>query len=161
MRKKISLIVAMDEAGGIGWANRLLCHLPADLKYFKAMTLHKPIVMGRKTYESIGRPLPDRENIVLSRCESALPGVQVVHMISEVIELSAPEIMIIGGAEIFKLFLPLATDLYITRIHHCFEADVFFPKIDMSEWVLCSSREHPQDEKNIYPLTFQIFRRRE
>ncbi len=159
MTQKISIIVAMDEAGGIGKNNQLLCHIPADLKYFKETTLHKPIVMGRKTYESIGRPLPSRENIVLSRTSKIIPGVRVINSVDEVLRLPDPEIMIIGGAEIFQLFLPLATNLYITRIHHRFDADVYFPPLDWLTWHLFSALSHPSDEKNAYPLTFEIFHR--
>lgn len=157
MTRKISLIVVMDETSGIGKNNELLCHLPADLKYFKEMTLHKPIVMGRKTYQSIGRPLPQRENIVLSRTSQSIAGVRVMNTPNDVLALPDPEIMIIGGAEIFKIFLPEATNLYITRIHHRFEADVFFPFVDWSAWSLYTERFYPHDEKNQYSLTFQIF----
>lgn len=159
MTRNISIIVAMDETGGIGKNNQLLCHLPADLKYFKEKTLHKPIVMGRKTYESIGRPLPSRENIVLSRTSKIIPGVRVINSVEEILMLPDPEIMIIGGAEIFQWFLPVATHLLITRIHHRFDADVFFPPVDWSIWHLFSTLSRPSDEKNVYPLTFEVFHR--
>ncbi len=159
MCQKISIIVAMDEAGGIGKKNALLCHLPADLKYFKEMTRHKPIVMGRKTYESIGRPLPERENIVLSRTLQSSPGIRVVTSIEDVLKLMGPEVMIIGGAEIFELFLPRVTHLYVTRIHHRFEADVFFPALDESQWQIEAKTLYMKDEKNPYHLTFEIQKR--
>lgn len=156
MQQQISLIVAMDEQGGIGKNNGLLCHLPADLKYFKAKTLHKPIVMGRKTYESIGRPLPQRENIVLSRTLEPCPGIRVEHSIETILSAAFPEIMVIGGAEIFNLFMPYVTQMYITRIHHVFEADVFFPAIDETKWVTHILENRLKDEQNPYDLTFEL-----
>jgi len=158
---QISLIVAVDEEGGMGFNHRLPWRLPADLAHFKAITLGKPIIMGRKTYESIGRPLPGRLNIVLSRKSSAIPGVTVVTRLDEALLLThdAPEVMVIGGAEIFKLVFEQATKLYLTQIYHVFKADVFFPELDEAVWQLESSEGRPADAKNAYDMNFCCYTR--
>ncbi|MGL5741328.1 MAG: dihydrofolate reductase [Legionella sp.] len=160
---KISLIAAIDEAGGIGLNNQLLCHLPADLQHFKSITIGKPIVMGRKTFLSIGKPLPCRLNIVLSRTSYAFAGTLVVDSIEKALvhTVEAPEIMIIGGADIFAMTMDKATRLYITRIHHQFAADVFFPEIDKSIWSSRSVEFRPSDEKNKFDMTFYTYERNE
>lgn len=157
----ISMVAAIDEQDGLGYQNRLLCHLPADLKHFKQVTIGKPIIMGRRTFESIGRPLPNRHNIVLSRSDIHIPGVSICKTIDEVLQITQndSEIMVIGGAEIFKLFLPMTKQLYITRIHHTFEADVFFPTLQGDDWILISSQYHPADQNNAYDFTIQLFRK--
>lgn len=158
----ISLIAAIDEAGGLGINNQLLCHLPADLQHFKKITMGKPIIMGRKTFVSIGKPLPGRTNIVLSHSSPSLEGVVVVDSLLKAINKykEADELIIIGGAEIFNQSIEIATRLYITRIHHQFEADVFFPKIDTLVWS-CQNKEFRQhDEKNSYDMTFCTFERK-
>lgn len=157
----ISMIAAIDEAGGLGVNNQLLCYLPADLQHFKTITMGKPIIMGRKTFASIGKPLPGRTNIVLSHSFISIEGVVVVDSLSKAISNNekAEEMMIIGGAEIFTQALAIATRLYITRIHHQFNADVFFPKIDESIWS-CQSKEFRQrDDKNEYDMTFYTYER--
>ncbi|KTC99362.1 dihydrofolate reductase [Legionella erythra] len=158
----ISLIAAVDEHRGLGKNNQLLCHLPADLAHFKQVTMGKPIIMGRKTFVSIGRPLPGRLNIVLSRTESAIPGVVAVSSLSEALKQVSefPEAMIIGGAELFEQALPLASRLYLTVIHHRFDADVFFPCLDESEWSCLEALPRQADEKNQYNLTFCYYERR-
>lgn len=157
----MSLIVAVDEAWGMGHNNRLLCHLPADLKHFKQHTLGKPIIMGRKTFDSIGRALPERLNIVLSTQGLAIEGVTVVSSLQEALALveDAPEIMIIGGAHLFEQTLPLAHRIYLTRIHHRFDADVFFPEIDPSIWRLAVQSHKNHDEKNPYDMSFYQYER--
>ena len=152
----ISLIAAVDENWGMGRDNHLLCHLPADLQHFKQLTFGKPIIMGRKTFESIGKPLPGRLNIVLSKQMLAIDGVTVMNSLSQAIDLchDVPEIMIIGGASIYAQALPLAQKIYLTVIHHQFRADVFFPTIDLTAWVLMSERHFNQDAKNDYDMTF-------
>ncbi len=152
----------MDEANGIGKNNELLCHLPADLQHFKAITLGKPIVMGRHTYESIGKPLPGRLNIVLSRTTKLIEGVLVVNSLEEVCSYTtdSKEIMIIGGEQLYNQTISIATRLYVSRIHHLFNADVFFPKIDEKEWNCISEEFRPRDEKNIYDLTYYTFEKR-
>jgi dihydrofolate reductase len=155
----ISLIAAMDEAGGIGRNNQLLCHLPADLQHFKAITLGKSILMGRNTYESIGKPLPGRLNIVISNTMQAQEGIVVVDSIEKALkqEQDSSEVMIIGGSTIYAQTISRAERLYITVIHHAFEADVFFPKIDKEIWRCSSSEFRPKDEKNTYDMTFCMY----
>ena len=152
----ISLVVAMDEAGGLGRDNQLLCHLPADLQHFKKITLNKPVIMGRKTFESIGRLLPQRLNIILSRQEIKIDGAIVVKTLSQAIAevQDAPEIMIIGGADIFQQAVGFADQIYMTLIHHVFDADVFFPEVDWGFWSLVESKKYAKDEKNRYDMTF-------
>lgn len=158
----ISFIAAVDEHRGLGKNNQLLCHLPADLAHFKQVTMGKPIIMGRKTFASIGRPLPGRLNIVLSRTESVIPGVVTVSSLPEALKQVSefPEAMIIGGAELFEQALPLASRLYLTVIHHCFDADVFFPFLDEDEWSCLEALPRQADEKNQYDLTFYYYERR-
>jgi dihydrofolate reductase len=161
----ISLLVAADEQNVIGWNNQLPWHLPNDLKYFKNQTWGMPILMGRKTFESIGKPLPGRKNIVITRNQSwRHDHVTVVHTMENAIEsalsLGCLEIFIIGGAEIFESALPDASRIYLTRIHHTFRGDVYFPKIQEPEWELSKVRYCPADEKNRYPHTFQIWERK-
>lgn len=157
----ISLIAAIDEHDGLGKDNQLLCHLPADLKHFKTVTMGKPIVMGRKTFESIGKPLPGRLNIVLSRQEYRIEGAEVVDSLAKALSLvsEAEEVMIIGGATIFEQALPLATKIYLTLIHQRFPADTFFPKFKGSEWRCTQKVFRPRDEKNLYDLSFYCFER--
>lgn len=155
----ISLIAAIDLSGGLGANNQLLCHLPADLQHFKKNTLGKPIIMGRKTFESIGRPLPGRTNIVLSHSLTKTDGITIATSLEEALSLvkEYPEIMIIGGADLFQQSIALADKLYITQIQHQFEADVYFPTIDENIWN-CDHQEHYQnDEKNKYDLKFMTY----
>ena len=158
----ISLIAAVDEGWGLGKDNNLLCHLPADLKHFKQLTLGKPIIMGRKTFDSIGRALPGRLNIVLSKQAILMDGVTVVNSLSQALLAvnDAPEIMIIGGSAVFEQALPLAQCVYLTVIHHQFPADVFFPKLDMTAWDLLEKSSWSQDLKNQYDMTFYHYERR-
>lgn len=152
----ISLIAAVDLLNGLGKNNQLLCHLPADLKYFKHMTMNKPVLMGYRTWLSIGRPLPQRRNIVLTRREIAIEGVEVVHSLAEGLKLleNEVEIMVIGGAQVFKETLPLATTIYLTLIDHVFDAEVFFPKMEESIWQWEKTGSYRQDENNRYDMTF-------
>jgi dihydrofolate reductase len=161
--RRINLIVAIDENRGIGKHNQLLCHLPADLKHFKTMTLGKPVIMGRKTFDSIGKPLPGRVNIVLSKQALSIQGVTVVHSLEEALQLTknADEVMIIGGAKIFQEALPLADGVYLTLIHHTFAADVFFPTLDEGAWSPHLLGCFLQDDKNKHDMTFYYYERRE
>ncbi len=158
----ISLIAAIDENRGMGKDNNLLCHLPADLKHFKQLTLGKPVIMGRKTFESMGKPLPGRLNIVLSTQPHTIDGVTMVHTLNQAFELVQyqPEIMVIGGAGVYEQALPLANRVYLTVIHHKFEADVFFPKLDLRAWSLLNKSDWSHDEKNSYDMTFYHYERR-
>ncbi len=157
----ISLIAAIDESQGLGKDNELLCHMPADLKYFKQITLNKTIVMGRKTYDSIGKPLPKRTNIVVSRnTRLFIPGVTITSSLENALSLSSSdETMIIGGASIYAQAIELADKLYITKIHHQFNADAFFPNISLDEWKITSIESHNKDEKNPYDYDFITYER--
>jgi dihydrofolate reductase len=157
---KISIIVAMDKNRGIGKDNQLLCHLPADLTFFKKTTMGKPIVMGRKTYESIGKPLPGRQNIVISTQKYLnIQGVDVVDCLESAIAIADKhdEIMIIGGAMIYRSALALADRLYITKIHHEFAADCHFPPIDKTMWHCTNCDLRAKDKTNLYDLSFQTW----
>jgi dihydrofolate reductase len=147
----------MARNGVIGRDNALPWHLPEDLKHFKAVTLGKPILMGRKTFESIGKPLPGRLNIVLTQDRSwHAAGVVAVRSVAEALEqgFEAPELACIGGAEIFRLLLPQATRLYLTRVQADVPGDTFFPTIDWSAWGEADSRTHAADGRNAYAMTF-------
>ncbi len=157
----ISLLVAADEGNVIGKNNQLPWHLPNDLKYFKNLTWGLPIVMGRKTYESIGKPLPGRTNIVITRNKDyAAEGIVVVHTIEEALNVAlqkgAKEIFVIGGAEIFNSVFDSAHRIYLTRIHHRFDGDVFFPELN-GNWQLVKKQKQAADEKNAYAHTFQVW----
>lgn len=150
---QLSLIVAMDENRLIGSGNRLPWHLPADLAYFKRTTMGKPIVMGRKTYESIGRPLPGRRNIVVSRNAGlGAAGVEVVAGIDAALDLcaDADEVMLIGGASLYQQTLARAERLYLTLIHHAFEGDTWFPEFESGHWREENRRNFDADEDNPY-----------
>lgn len=159
----ISIVAALDEAQGLGRNNQLLCHLPADLQYFKATTLGKPIIMGRKTYESIGKPLPGRTNIVISNTQTKIAGVEIYNSIEKALSAhsSEPELMIIGGAQLYKNTINIVNRLYITKIHHRFDADVFFPPIDSTIWICKKEAFRKRDEKNSYDMTFQVYEKRD
>lgn len=161
----ISLIWAMDENRVIGYHNQLPWRLPEDLKFFKRVTMGHPIAMGRKTYDSIGKPLPGRENIVITRDDNYDPeGCTVMHSIEEMLAYAAEnkseEIFVIGGAEIFKEVLQHADKLYLTMIHHQFEGDTFFPVFDIDKWELESREIGLKDEKNPYEYEFLIYKRK-
>ena len=154
----ISLIVAHDKNRVIGYENQMPWHLPGELKYFKEQTMGKPMIMGRKTFESIGRPLPGRRNIVITRNENyQQEGIEVVKSLEEGIRLveDAEEIMIIGGEQIFKLALPIADRLYITHIENEFQGDTFFPTYG-EEWRLVSESE-PVVAPDGYSFTYCIY----
>ncbi|KPJ67701.1 MAG: hypothetical protein AMJ43_03440 [Coxiella sp. DG_40] len=160
---QISIIAGMADDRLIGVDNRLPWHLSADLRRFKAITMGKPIVMGRKTHESIGKPLPGRRNIVISRDEDfKSAGCEVYHSLQEAFEAlkESEEVMIIGGAEIYKQTLPLANKMYLTFIHHHFEGDKYFPKWNAEEWREVEHADYPADEKNPYPYSFVTLERK-
>lgn len=154
----ISLVAAMDKNRVIGNKdNTLPWHLPADLKRFKSITLGKPIIMGRKTFESIGKPLPERTNIIITRNEKyEAPGCIVVHSPDEAIKAAgdAPEIMVIGGAEIFAQFMPMAKRVYFTFVDGKFDGNVYFPGWNPKEWRETFREAHDADERNPYAYTF-------
>lgn len=160
----ISLIVALAENHVIGANNRLLWRLPAELQYFKKTTMGKPIIMGRKTHESIGRALPGRHNIVISRqADFQAEGCDVVDSLDAALALvkDCEEVMIIGGAQIYQQALPLADRLYLTWVHHHFEGDTFFPTWSPEQWREISREQRAADEQNPYDLTFTVLERTE
>jgi dihydrofolate reductase len=152
----------MAQNGVIGRDNALPWRLPEDLKRFKAFTLGKTLLMGRKTYESIGRPLPGRANLVLTRDRGfRAPGVVVVHSVEEALAHAADnELVAIGGAEIYRLVLPFARRLYLTHVHADVPGDTYFPDFDPTQWADVEWRMHPADEQHAYPLTFVTLERR-
>ncbi len=159
----ISLIAAMGEGRVIGIENRLPWHLPADLKHFRRLTLGKPILMGRKTFDSIGKPLPGRVNIVVSQDRGFHPeGVTVARSIDEAIAAAgdADELMVIGGASFYEQLLPRAQRVYLTEIHHRFEGDAFFPAVNAAAWRETAREEHAADENNPYAHGFVVLERR-
>lgn len=161
----VSLLVAAAENNVIGKDNQLPWHLPNDLSYFKNQTWAMPILMGRKTFESIGKALPGRKNIVITRQYGwSHEGVSVVHSIEEAIEkaedFGVREIFIIGGAEIFKSVFAKADRIYLTRIHHNFDGDVYFPEVREGGWQLVRERSCAPDQKNVYAHSFQVWERK-
>lgn len=158
----ISAIVAMSDNRVIGHHNKLPWHLPADLQHFKKITLKKPILMGRKTFESIGRPLPERLNIVITRDKNfSAAGIDVTHSIEEALTLvkNHEEVFIIGGAELFNQTLMRVQRLYLTLIHQHFEGDTFFPELDKKEWREVAREDHEADEKNKWAYSFLVLER--
>ena len=158
----ITLIVAVADSGVIGRDNALPWHLPEDLKRFKRLTMGKPIVMGRKTFESIGKPLPGRQNIVITRAANyRREGVTVVHGVEEAVRAAggAAEIMIIGGADLFRLFLPRAARIHLTRVHGDIAGDVLWPPLD-DTWGVVESEPHAADERHAFAMTFEVWEKR-
>ncbi|MBP1999823.1 dihydrofolate reductase [Paenibacillus shirakamiensis] len=155
----ISFIWAMSRDGVIGKDNKLPWRLPADLAFFKEQTLGKTIVMGRKTWDSIGRkPLPKRRNIVLTKdLDFEAPGAEIVHSLDQIAHLD--EVMVIGGAGVFAQMYPLANKLIVTHIDDNFEGDVYFPTIDWDHFREVSSSKGPKDERNPYDYRFVIYER--
>ncbi|WP_417319502.1 type 3 dihydrofolate reductase [Emcibacter sp.] len=165
---KISLIVAMAENRVIGKDNALPWHISSDLKYFKEQTMGKPVIMGRKTYESIGKPLPGRTNIVITRDTSFSPegvipafelemALDVAQGIAEAKGLD--EVMVIGGAQIYELVLPQANRLYLTLVRGDVEGDAWFPELEMSEWVEHSREDHQAGEKDSHAYSILVLDR--
>lgn len=159
---QISLIVAMAKNRVIGTDNQLPWHLPADLRHFKSLTLGKPIVMGRKTYESIGKPLPGRTNIILTQQPNYhAEGCLVVHSIDAVLSAAndTVELMIIGGSTIYAEFLPLAQKIYLTEIDAEIVGDAYFPELTSTEWQKIAHENYQADEKNAYNYSFVTLER--
>ncbi|MDE5691038.1 MAG: dihydrofolate reductase [Alistipes sp.] len=158
----ISIIVAVAENGVIGDKNTLLWHIREDLQHFKALTTGHPVVMGRKTYESLGRPLPNRRNVVITRQEIAIAGCETVHSLDEALALfsSGEEVFIIGGAQIYAAALPLADRFYLTRVEHPYEGDTRFPDWDPAEWRLVASERFEHGTDYPYPFSFETYERK-
>lgn len=161
--KKISIIVAVAENWAIGKDNDLLWHIPNDFKWFKQHTTGHPVIMGKKTWLSLPRrPLPNRVNIIISdNPADCFDGCFTVGSIDSAIEAmdSTLENFIIGGGSIYRQFLPMAQKLYLTRVHASYEADIFFPEVNMNEWELAFEENHPKSPENPLGYTFQILHR--
>lgn len=157
----ISLIVACDDNRLIGRDGDLPWRLPNDLKHFKALTLGKTVLMGRKTWVSLGRPLPQRENWVLTReARFDAPGARVFTTLQEALAAhTGGELMVIGGAELYRQTLPLAQRLYLTRVHAALQGDTWFPAFDAAQFREVSREDHPADERHPYPYSFLTLER--
>jgi dihydrofolate reductase len=164
----LAVIVAAAENGVIGADNKLPWHLPEDLRYFKRITMGKPIVMGRKTFESIGRPLPGRTNIVISRNPGfSAEGIRVVASLEDALALAAEvaaaegaqEVMVIGGAQVYQRALEQAQRLYLTRVHATVEGNAYLPELVWENWVERSRERHPASAENPYDYSFIIYDR--
>lgn len=163
----ISLIVAAGTNHAIGKDNQLLWHLPQDLKFFKNTTWTMPVIMGRKTFESVGsKPLPGRLNIILSRqpaTETENDLLKFATNPEKAMQLASDfgtkEVFIAGGAEIYRQFMPLAGRIYMTRVHAHFEADSFFPEMNTNEWSLIQNKDFNPDEKHAYSFSIQVWER--
>ncbi|QYS86836.1 dihydrofolate reductase [Flavobacterium oreochromis] len=164
MPRKIILIAAAGQNNELGKNNDLLWHLPDDFKHFKALTTGHYIVMGRKTFESFPKPLPNRTHVIVTHSErySAPESCLVVVGIQKALEVCPidQDVYIIGGGEIYKQFIDLADQIELTRVHGCFEADTFFPNINNTQWVLKNSIFHPKDEKHAYSFTIERYVRK-
>jgi dihydrofolate reductase len=158
-----TIVVAMGEKNEIGFENQLLWHLPKDLKHFKDITSGHPIIMGRKTYESIGKPLPNRTNIVVSRKKDWFEeGILIVGSIKEAMKFAKKideEVFIIGGGNIYGQTIDLVDKLEVTLVKADLQADTYFPKIDGKVWKMTNEVFHEKDEKNQYDFCFQTFER--
>jgi dihydrofolate reductase len=153
----ISLVAAAGNNNVIGSNNKLPWKMPADMKFFMNLTTEHPVIMGRKTYESFGKPLKQRRNIIITRDKTySVAGCEVVHSLDEALDLvkNYDEVFIIGGAEIYRQSMNVANKIYLTRIYGDFEGDAYFPDINQENWVLTQISEHPADEKNPYPFAF-------
>jgi dihydrofolate reductase len=159
---KLSLIAALADNRVIGRGGGLPWHLPDDLRRFKSLTMGRPILMGRRTFDSIGRALPGRRNLVLTRHPDTLPaGVEAVASLPSALAMcaDAEELCVIGGAELYRLALPLATRLELTQVHATIDGDVLFPDYDSAQWRELERREHAADERHRWPMTFLTLER--
>lgn len=160
----ITMIAAAGEKNELGKDNGLLWHLPHDFKRFKSLTTGHYIIMGRKTFESFPKPLPNRIHLVITRDKSyKKEGAVVVHSLEEALQIAKEDEQpfIIGGGEIYKLGLPIAEKIELTRVHGSFaDADTFFPAFSKEEWELVSKEEHPEDEKHTYSFTYETWVRK-
>jgi len=160
--RMVSVIVAVAENGVIGGGNALLWHISEDLKHFKAVTTGHPVVMGRRTFESLGRPLPGRTNVVVTRQELDLPGCTVAHSLEEAVALfpADEEVFVIGGAQIYAEAMPVADRFYLTRVRHSYEGDTRFPVWDESDWRLVRSEAFTRGAEYPWPFVFETYERR-
>lgn len=159
----ITVIAAVAENNALGKENQLLWHLPDDFKRFKTITSGHYIIMGRKTFESFPKPLPNRTHVIISRQSNYHPeGCLVVNSLEKALEACPKneEVFIIGGGEIYRQSIEFADKLDLTRVHHPFEADTYFPEIDFTKWKLVFEEFHPKDERHEYAFTFETFVRK-
>ena len=158
----VSMVVAIAENNAIGKNNQLLWYLPADLKHFRVITTGHTVIMGRKTYDSVGKPLPNRRNIIITRQDMTIEGCEVVKSIEEALALSSSEeeVFIVGGAEIYKQSMHLTDRIYLTIVHQKFDGDSFFPEIEDAEWQETERADYEPDEKNKLPYSFITLERR-
>jgi len=162
-KTKISLIVAVDQKGVIGRDDELPWHLSTDLKNFKKVTMGKPIIMGRKTHESIGKPLPGRQNIIITRNKDfQADGCKVCHHFDDAIEMceNEEEVVVIGGSEIYRIALDFVNRIYLTEVHADVDGNIFLPVIDRVEWDEIIREDIPADDKNEYPFSMLILEKR-
>ena len=157
----VSIIVAVAQNGTIGDKNALLWHISEDLRFFKRTTSGHPVIMGRKTYESLGRPLPNRTNVVISRTAEHIEGCTIARSLEEAIAMfpADDEVFIIGGAQIYALALDVADRFYLTRVEHDYEGVTKFPEWDESQWQLVEQEAYPCGEKYPYPFAFERYER--
>lgn len=158
----LSIIVAIAKNHAIGKDNKLLWYLPNDLKHFKDVTTGHTVIMGRKTFDSVGKPLPKRRNIVITRQAISIEGCEVVPSVEAAIELckTEDEVFIVGGAEIYRQSIPLTNRIYLTIIDQDFEGDTFFPELNSDEWQEKDREDFEPDEKNKYKYSFITLERR-
>lgn len=152
----VSIVVAISENHAIGKDNQLLWHLPKDLKHFKEITTGGTVIMGRKTYDSVGKPLPNRRNIIITRQQIEIDGCEVVNSLQAALDLCRDhkEVFIVGGAEIYKQAMPLTDRIYLTIVHENFEGDTYFPEIKEDIWKETARADHEADDKNALPFSF-------
>ncbi len=152
----ISIVVAIAENHAIGKDNKLLWYLPNDLKHFKTITSGHTVIMGRKTYDSVGKPLPNRRNIVITRQHIDIAGCEVVNSLQEALALckTEEEVFIVGGAEIYRQAIPITNKIYLTIVHQNFEGDTYFPEIEENIWVETEREDYQPDEKNKLAYSF-------
>ncbi|MCD6068423.1 MAG: dihydrofolate reductase [Bacteroidetes bacterium] len=158
----LSIIAAVSENNALGKDNKLLWHLPADLKRLKALTMGHYLIMGRKTFESIGRPLPGRPHVIISRNEDRqLEGVTVVNSLDKALDLAKDDDQpfIFGGGEIYRIAMHLVQRIYLTRVHKYFEGDAYFPELDPKEWQLVEKQDFEADEKNLMAYSYEEYKR--
>ena len=162
MPKNVSLIVAVSENGIIGDKNQLPWHISADLKRFRQLTTGHHLILGRKTFESIGRLLPDRTTVIITRnSEFYFTGAKIANSLEQAVEQTGddPQPFIAGGAEIYRQAIALVDTIHLTRVHCEIEGDTYFPDVDWSDWKQLESERHPADKKNQFDYSFELYRR--
>ena len=158
----ISIIVAIAENHAIGKDNKLLWYLPNDLKHFKTITSNHTVIMGRKTYDSVGKPLPNRRNVVITRQHIDISGCEVVNSLDEALSLckTEEEVFIVGGAEIYRQAMSVTNKIHLTIVHQNFDGDTYFPDIEENTWIETEREDYQPDEKNKLPYSFITLERR-